>query len=144
MFELYAVQRYNDYDFKISITELKAWFAILFMSGYVSVPRWRMYWEVDTESTNHLVSNAMSRNRFEKIKKYAHFADNTKLNKAYKFAKLRPFFDKLNTAYLSLIQQHLPKDLSIDEAMATYYGRHSAKQYIQNKPVKYGYKFWCL
>ena len=123
---------------------MKAWLAILFLSGYVSVQRWRMYWEVGSESTNQLVTNSMSRNRFEKIKKYAHYADNTKLDKADKFAKLRPFFNKLNIAYLSLIQQHLQKDLSIAEAMATYYGRHSAKQYIQNKPIKYGYKFWCL
>lgn len=59
MFELYATQRYNDYEFKISIHELKAWFAI-FLSGYVSVPRWRMYWEVNSESSNDMVANAMS------------------------------------------------------------------------------------
>ncbi|XP_040567960.1 piggyBac transposable element-derived protein 3-like [Lepeophtheirus salmonis] len=27
--------------------------------------------------------------------------------------------------------------------MVPYYGRHSCKQYIQNKPVKFGYKIWA-
>ena len=26
--------------------------------------------------------------------------------------------------------------------MVPYYGRHGCKQYIQNKPVKFGYKLW--
>ena len=27
--------------------------------------------------------------------------------------------------------------------MIPYYGRHGCKQYIQNKPVKFGYKLWA-
>ena len=32
------------------------------------------------------------------------------------------------------------KNISIDESVVPYYGRHGCKQYIQNKPVKFGYK----
>ena len=34
------------------------------------------------------------------------------------------------------------KNISIDESMVPYYGRHGCKQYIQNKLVKFGYKLW--
>ncbi len=33
---------------------------------------------------------------------------------------------------------------SCDEVMVPYYGRHSTKQYIHGKPVRYGYKVWAL
>ena len=36
------------------------------------------------------------------------------------------------------------EDLSIDESRAPYYGRHSCKQFICAKPVKFGYKLWVL
>ena len=43
----------------------------------------------------------------------------------------------------SCLQNFIPeKNLSIDESMVPYYGRHGCKQYIQNKPVKFGYKLW--
>ena len=33
---------------------------------------------------------------------------------------------------------------SVDEIMIPYFGRHSTKQYIRGKPVRYGYKVWSL
>ncbi|CAG4968921.1 unnamed protein product [Parnassius apollo] len=30
----------------------------------------------------------------------------------------------------------------IDEAMVPYYGRHSCKQFIRGKPIRWGYKLW--
>ena len=43
----------------------------------------------------------------------------------------------------SCLKNFIPeKNISIDESMMPYYGRHGCKQYIQNKPVKFGYKMW--
>ena len=43
----------------------------------------------------------------------------------------------------SCLQNFIPeKNVSIDESMVPYYGRHGCKQYIQNKPVKFDYKLW--
>ena len=36
------------------------------------------------------------------------------------------------------------EDLSIDELMVPYYGRHSCKQFIRAKPIRFGYKLWVL
>lgn len=38
------------------------------------------------------------------------------------------------------VTQHV----SVDEAMIPYFGRHGAKQFLRNKPVRFGYKIWCI
>ena len=84
----------------------------------------------------------MPRRRFLQIKKFLHFADNEKLNKNDKLAKIRPLVSVIN---VSLKQFGIfNKYLSIDEQMIPYYGKHSAKMYIKNKPIKFGYKAWVL
>ncbi|KAK9711703.1 Transposase IS4 [Popillia japonica] len=35
-------------------------------------------------------------------------------------------------------------NLSVDEQMVPYFGRHSCKMYIKGKPVRFGFKLWCL
>ena len=53
-------------------------------------------------------------------------------------SKVSPLFKMINE---SCLQNFIPeKNVSIDESMVPYYGRHGCKQYIQNKPVKFGYK----
>ncbi|GLV46487.1 hypothetical protein CBL_20816 [Carabus blaptoides fortunei] len=59
-----------------------------------------------------------------------------------KFAKVRPLFNLLNTRFLEYAE--LAENLSIDESMVPYFGRHAAKQFIRGKPIRYGYKMWCL
>lgn len=40
---------------------------------------------------------------------------------------------------------HNEQDISIDErSMVPYYGRHSSKQFIRGKPIRFGFKVWCL
>ena len=36
------------------------------------------------------------------------------------------------------------EDLSTDESMVPYYGRHSCKPFIRAKPSRFGYKLWVL
>ncbi|CAH2109195.1 unnamed protein product [Euphydryas editha] len=35
-------------------------------------------------------------------------------------------------------------NLSIDEEMVPYFGRHGYKMFIKGKPVRFGFKLWCL
>ncbi|GFS38604.1 chimeric ERCC6-PGBD3 protein [Nephila pilipes] len=57
-------------------------------------------------------------------------------------AKLRPLFNHLNERFLT----HFPNEqhLSIDECMVPYFGHLGCKQFIKGKPVRFGYKVWCL
>ena len=90
MFNLYASQNKVDASFSTNPEEIKYWLGILMLSGCMSFPRWLMMWEYHSESYLPSVSNAMGRNRFEILKAYAHFSDNTKLFKDDKFTKCAP------------------------------------------------------
>lgn len=35
-------------------------------------------------------------------------------------------------------------NLSLDEQMIAYYGRHSCKMFIKKKPIRFGFKYWDL
>ena len=35
-------------------------------------------------------------------------------------------------------------ELSVDESIIPYYGRHGAKQFIKGKPIRFGFKLWVL
>ncbi|XP_068207545.1 piggyBac transposable element-derived protein 3-like [Palaemon carinicauda] len=84
----------------------------------------------------------MSRDRFEEILRFLPSTDNQALNKDDKLAKIRPLMNHLNTKFA--MAYRMDQHISLDEAMIEYFGRHGCKQCIQNKPVRFGFKAWCL
>ena len=119
---------------------MKPIITILLVSGYVDLPRQPFYQKHNEDTQNTIVSSLLSHNRFDEIMQNLHLADNSNLDKEDKFAKVRPLIDKLNEQCLA---NYLPEQsVSIDESMVPYFGRHGCKQYMRNKPVKFGYKFW--
>lgn len=129
-------------EFDVTVGEMKRVLGILLLSGYHPLPSVRHYWSTDDDLQCPLVSNAMSRNRFEEILRFIHCADNDTLDLSDRMAKLRPVMDLLNKRF----SDGYPMDCSIDldEAMIEYFGRHGCKQAIRNKPVRFGFKAWCL
>lgn len=107
-----------------------------------TLPQADMYWSKDEDKGLNIVRETMSRNRFRAIKQSIHLSDNTQLNKDDKFSKLRPIFDTRNTTFLQF--GVFDPNLSIDEEMVPYFGRHSCKMFIRGKPVRFGFKLWCL
>lgn len=140
--QTYAAQK-NKHDFKVSVDELKTFFGILLLTGYHSLPRERLYWCLDEDCSVSIVSRAMPRNQFEEIKKYLHFCDNlVAVESSDKMCKVRPLADILMKKFLQWGVFH--QNLSIDESMVKYFGRHPAKQFIRGKPVRFGYKNWMV
>ncbi|XP_037928824.1 piggyBac transposable element-derived protein 2-like [Teleopsis dalmanni] len=136
----YALQ--NNACLDLKQFELKRFIGILFLSGYHSLPQWKLYWSLSPGMEVQIVRNALPRSRFEAIKRFIHLSDNTMLNKQDKFAKVRPFIDASNYRFMQFgIWSH---DLSIDEQMLPYFGRHSCKMFICGKPIRFGFKAWCL
>lgn len=124
---------------RVDVCEIKCFIGVLLLSGIVPLPR-RMFWERSKDSHNELVSEAISRNKFEFILSNIHLDDNNKLDKSDKFAKVRPLFTYLNQKFLE--NAYPLEEHSIDEAMVPYTGRHGCKQYIHGKPIRYGFKLW--
>ena len=110
----YPISKGN-HNFTIDTNMLKAFIAILLVSGYVDLPRRPMCWEHNEDTHNATVSSSLSRNRFDEIMQNLHLADNSNLDKEDKFAKMRPVTNKLNEKCLA---NYLPEQsVSIDESM---------------------------
>ena len=106
----------------------------------MDLPRRPRYWEHSEDAHNTTVSSLLSRNRFDEIMQNLHLADNSNLDKEDRLAKVRPLIDKLNEQCLA--NYLLEKSVSIDESMVPCFCFLGCKQYMRNKPVKFGYKFW--
>lgn len=138
----YAKSKGNmKFDFKIE--ELKVFLGILLVSTYNKVSRRRMYWQKRKDSKNEAIISAMSRNRFEEILHYLHFIDNNNLIMDDKFTKIRPFLDVMNKKFLAnALFNEIRFD--VDESMIPYYGKNHLKQSMRSKPVRFGFKMFCL
>jgi len=88
------------------------------------------------------VANAMRRNRFELIMRFLLCADNTNVIATDKMWKLRPIIDKVkNNCLANFVPE---QNLSYDESMIEYFGKHGCKQHIKGKPIRFGFKVWCV
>ena len=92
------------------------------------------------------VSELMTVDRFEEIKRFLHLNDNTKyVEKGQpghdKLHKVRPLIDALNC---QLTKIPVEENVSVDEQIVPFKGRHSLKQYNPRKPHKWGYKVFVL
>ncbi|XP_053389577.1 piggyBac transposable element-derived protein 3-like [Mercenaria mercenaria] len=132
----------GNHTFTTSREELGVFMAILIVSGYSTVPRRRMYWSHDTDVRNDAIASAMTRDRFDTLVRYIHLCDNASLDQDDKFSKVRPLLSLLNERFVLYFPKQ--QNLSIDESMIPYYGRHGAKQFIRGKPIRFGYKMWAL
>lgn len=100
------------------------------------MPNVRSYWSKELEYD--LVRYVMSLKKFEKIRQFLHFNDNSKHlprgNPDHdRLHKIRPIIDILNTKFLSI---SLESALSIDEQMCATKVLHFMKQYMPIKPHK--------
>ncbi|XP_040066863.1 piggyBac transposable element-derived protein 3-like [Ixodes scapularis] len=59
-----------------------------------------------------------------------------------KLYKLRPLIDGLNRQFK--LAYGLRREACVDESIILFKGRSSMKQYNPMKPIKHGYKIWCL
>lgn len=127
---------------EITPNELRVFIGIMLVTGYSQVGDTKSYWCKDGDLYNQMIASAMTRDRFTTISKFIHFASPTSMNPKDKMWKLRPVSDRL----IRNCQKnfHPEQDLSYDESMIAYYGRHGCKQFIRGKPVRFGYKVWCL
>jgi hypothetical protein len=142
--KLYAVQENLPQALDImSVDSYRCVEALLLHSGYHSVPQRRMMWETKADCHNSLVADAIRRREADAVLACLHFRDNMKIEpNGDNYYKVRPIFHNLNQASKRWFSSY--EKFSVDEVMIPYYGRHSSKQYIHGKPVKYGFKVWAI
>lgn len=128
-------------DIKVKCEEIRVFIAILIVSGYDVLPSKALYWSSGDDVRNKAVYDAMRRDRFDAIMRCLHFLPNTELDKTDKYSKIRPLITHLQKKFML---HFIPtQNMSHDEAMIEYFGKHGCKQAIRNKPIRFGYKAWC-
>lgn len=89
----------------------------------------------------------MSRDRYLLLQSFLHFSDNAKQPEKGSpdynpLFKVQPLLDLTQRTYTAVYQPG--QNLAIDESMIKYKGRIGFRQYMPNKPTKYGIKDFVL
>ena len=135
---LYSVQCTGT-SINTNVMEMKTFLGMLIKMGVYNFSAYRDYW--CQESRLDDVAGHMGLKRFEKIRRYIHFTDNTTINPEDRYAKIRPLLDAVKN---NIVKIEPELDYSVDEAMIPYKGQRAGnlRQYVKNKPKKWGFKFF--
>ena len=139
---LFTARYKNDRTFITYVDTMGKFLGILIHSGYKSYLEERTYWSNIEGPGCDLVKNSLSRNRFILVKMYIHFADNQNLTLGNQVAKVLPLYILSNSSIANFSIFH--KDVSIDEFIIPYFGKHWAKMLIGGKLIRFGYKIFAL
>ena len=128
----------------VSIDEVKNFFGIMLYMGVHKLPNRRMYWGTSTNVP--VISETMTRNRFDEILSIPHFNDNNLASPSTspdhnKLHKIQPVIEFFNARFNEVVFPETNE--AVDEMMIPSKGKHSVKMYIPKKSVKWGYKLWC-
>lgn len=141
---LYARQKDIRTNFIIQSDDIRKFVGILLYMSVYRYPNVRSYWG---KHSFEPIRQAMPMLRFESIRRYLHYNDNSvaveRGNPGYDpLHKVRPLVKHFNGRFLSV---PMPSRLCIDEQMcATKMTGSNLRQYMPNKPHKWGFKFFCL
>ena len=128
--------------------EVKSFMGLQIAMSLCAKPSIEDYWRKRCRVTaTSGFSDIMSRNRFGLLCSFLHFSDNSKAKARGEHGydplqKIRPLLD-ITMPCLSLYYTPL-KELSVDESMRKFEGRIYFRQYIPNKPTRWGIKIWTL
>ena len=130
-----------------STEEMKSFVALEIAMGLCEKPSLQSYWDEWWLTQTSNFKNVMSCNRFHLLRSFLHFNDNSRHVPKGQYGydilfKVRPIIDLVKDTYLEVYQPRM--NLAIDETMRKFKGRLSFRQYMPNKPNKWGIKIWSL
>ena len=103
--------------------------------GINPAPQLRFYWNKDKRFRIPGIADAMTRDRFELIKRFLYFNDLEEAeNPGDSLRKLRTIYESISKA--CLYNWKGEAQLSVDESMIPFSGDHSGSVYIPRKPIK--------
>ena len=109
-----------------------------------SVRSYRHAWEKKSSQFMVRLLQLMSRNRFETIGSFLHIvtpAEEVQLAN-HPLKKILPLHDYIKGKCLEVYQPL--QELSVDERMVKSKARTHFRQYIKDKPTKWGFKYWVI
>lgn len=102
----------------------------------------RDYWSLNDMLGFSRIRKCLHRDEFLKIKNHLKFSKASEINNRDRIGKVRGLLD----IFRKNIQQFgfFSSNMSIDESMIKFFGRTVLKQYMPNKPIRFGIKLWSL
>ncbi|XP_049809536.1 piggyBac transposable element-derived protein 4-like [Schistocerca nitens] len=140
----YSVQCNPDRPIDLSCDDIKKFIGICLVMSIVHVPNTRDYWGEVTGT--HLIKTTMTVNQYEQIRKFLHFNDNSAMiprgEKGHdRLFKIRPIIELMRSRFQTIPVEEC---VSVDEQICSTKARSCLKQYMPNKPHKYGYKLFVI
>lgn len=148
LFENFAVQT-NEYALQqnrvtfepTNASEIKILFGLHMMMGWIKLPRVSMYWSrlLDLKT----FKESMTSERFFQLRTNLHIVNNLEKpsNNNDKFYKVRPVLIAVRN---HLLKFEVEEIVSVDEQMIPMKNRLIMKQYMKDKPCKWGCKVYVL
>jgi len=129
----------------VTAEEIMAFYGILILMDTMKFDRDELYWSRNEKHwlLGSKIGEVMSRDRYVQIKRYLHFSDDRCARDLAndKLHKVRFLLDHCRTFQAEYVPH---KQITVDEAMIPFKGRLGMKQYMKDKPVKFGIKVWVL
>ena len=135
----------------LTVRDFYVFLSIIIFSGLVTGPNRSDYWRKKWPYNFKFPGDSMSRDRFGAIMWSLHLSNpeedeenDRKRNTAEydRLFKIKPLYTDIVTACKAHFQPH--QNISIDERMVASKARISMKQYMKDKPTKWGYKLFVL
>lgn len=135
---LYSTQKKLK-SIKTNVKEIEDFIGIELLMGIIDLPSYKDYWSNKLRIPK--IADVMSLKRYESIRSNMHFVNNE--NNDYendRYFKIRPILEIVRKNCLKV--DGLENKFSVDEMMIPYKGvkAGSRRQYIKNKPKKWGFK----
>ena len=122
--------------------EMKRFFGLYILMGLTRKNWLREYWAKDPVVYTPIFGAVMSRNRFDLLLQFLHFADNATADRTDKLYKVRPLLDLLGATFKAVYKPE--REVSIDEELIKFKGRVAFRQYIPSKRSRFGIKVFAL
>jgi hypothetical protein len=131
----------------VSKNDIESFLGLIILMGINNLSNIKLDWSKDMVFHNTFISLITSRDRFLQIFYNFHSADNSlepkRESKDYnKISKIKNSTEILRRNFQK--NDNFGHYGTIDESMIKFKGRSSLKQYLPLKPIKRGYKVWCL
>lgn len=134
---LYSVQNRPNKPLVTNPKEIEQFLGVLVWMSLIRQHSTRRYWASNTRTPQ--IADVMNINRFEELKRFLHFSDNSVATRSVD--KILPVIHQVKEACLKIPYE---ENMSCDEQIIPFKGRSSLKTYNPKKPHKWGYKMYVL
>ena len=125
---------------EVDCKEFYKYIGLLIYMGFVRVHSIDRYWSTSSLYHGLWARAFMSRDRFKGIQGMLHISDI--IDKDDKLVKIRPLIEHMKSKCKELYQPKV--NVSVDERMVKSKARSGMRQFMSQKPVRFGFKLWVI